>query len=169
MANKNSTLVSNLFAKPQVANDVQELHGRKRVALGTIALEAADLSATDTVMLCPIPSNAVITSIQIANDDLDTGATNTFDLGVYTANNAGDTFTAVDDDCYVTASTQLRAAATFTELRWETLNINTLGQKVWEDAGATEDPGDQYFIGMLFDAAGDQAGDISFIIEYVVD
>ena len=86
------------------------------------------------------------------------------DIGVYQSDG-----TAVDADCYVTASTQLRAAAAFTDLRWETLDINTLGQKVWEDAGASADPVEDYYIGASFPAAGTTAGDISFIIEYVVD
>lgn len=166
MANVNTSLVANRVAQPQVANDAALLGGVKRVALGTIALASGDLSASDTVMLTPLPSNVVVTSIKIANDDLDTGSTNTFDLGVYTYD--GD-FTAVDDDCFVTASTQLRAAASFTELLNETQGIETFGQKLWEYAGYSEDPGTELFLGIVFDAAGNQAGDLSFIIEYVVD
>ena len=55
MANVNTTLVSNLLALPQVASPARTLHGTKRVAMGTIALAAGDLSASDTVMLAPIP------------------------------------------------------------------------------------------------------------------
>jgi hypothetical protein len=39
----------------------------------------------------------------------------------------------------------------------------------WEDAGASSDPGGYYYIGLVFDAAGDTGGDLSFIIEYVVN
>ena len=104
MANVNTTLVSNLLASPQVANPSRTLHGTKRTAMGTIALAAGDLSATDTVMLAPIPSNAGIVSIVL-----------------------------------------------------------------WEDAGLSADPGGYLFIGLLFDAAGDTGGDLSFTIEYVVN
>ena len=47
--------------------------------------------------------------------------------------------------------------------------LNKMGQKVWEDAGQSSDPGGYYYVGLLFDAAGDTAGDLSFIIEYVID
>ena len=71
MANVNSDLVTNFVATPMVKNDSQQLHGIKRVAQGTIALAAGDLSASDTVMLAPIPTNASVTSIKLFNDDLD--------------------------------------------------------------------------------------------------
>jgi hypothetical protein len=53
MANVNTDIVTNFVATPQVKNDSQQLHGVKRIAQGTIALAAGDLSATDTVMLAP--------------------------------------------------------------------------------------------------------------------
>jgi len=169
MANVNTTLVSNLLALPQVASPARTLHGTKRVAMGTIALAAGDLSATDTVMLAPIPSNAGIVTIKLFNDDLDSGTTNTCDVGVYSESNG--TFTALSDDAYASAITDLRAAVggVGTDVTFEARDINLLGQRVWEDAGQSSDPGGYLFIGLLFDAAGDQAGDLSFVIEYVVD
>ena len=71
MANVNTDLITNFEATPQVKNAAHELHGVKRVAQGTIALAAGDLSASDTVMLAPVPTNASITSIKLFNDDLD--------------------------------------------------------------------------------------------------
>ena len=169
MTTTNSTIVSNMLAKPQVSNDVQEVGGRVRSIVGTVEVDAsAEAQANDILLLCPVPSNAVITSIQIANDDLDSGATNTFDVGLYTLDAAGNA-TAVDDDCYVTASEQFRAAAGFTELRWETLDISTLGQKAWEDAAATDDPSVDYFLAITHNATANQDGTISFIVNYVVD
>ena len=44
-----------------------------------------------------------------------------------------------------------------------------MGQRVWEDAGDTSDPQTHYFVGLIFDAAGDTAGDLSYVITYVVD
>ena len=44
MANVNTDLVTNFVATPIVKNDSQQLHGVKRVAQGTIALAAGDLS-----------------------------------------------------------------------------------------------------------------------------
>jgi hypothetical protein len=164
MANVNTDLVTNFVAVPQVLNSASQLHGVKRVATGTIALAAGDLSAEDTVMLAPIPSNASITSIKLFNDDLDSGTTNTADVGLYNTD-----LSVVDADAYASAITDLRGAVTVgTEVAFEARNINKMGQKVWQDAGLTSDPALTYFVGIGFPAAGDQAGDLSFVIEYVV-
>ena len=103
MANVNTDIVTNFVATPQVKNDSQQLHGVKRIAQGTIALAAGDLSATDTVMLAPIPTNASISSIKLFNDDLDSGSTNTTDVGLYTT-----AIAAVDDDAYASEIIKLR-------------------------------------------------------------
>ena len=164
MANVNTDLVTNFVAVPQVLNSASQLHGVKRVATGTIALVAGDLSANDTVMLAPIPSNASITSIKLFNDDLDSGTTNTADVGLYNTD-----LSVVDADAYASAITDLRGAVTVgTEVAFEARNINKMGQKVWQDAGLTSDPALTYFVGISFPAAGDTAGDLSFVIEYVV-
>ena len=164
MANVNTDLVTNFVAVPQVLNSASQLHGVKRVATGTIALVAGDLSANDTVMLAPIPSNASITSIKLFNDDLDSGTTNTADVGLYTTAVA-----VVDADAYASAITDLRGAVkTGTEVAFEARDINKMGQKVWQDAGLTSDPALTYFVGIGFPAAGDTAGDLSFVIEYIV-
>ena len=102
MANVNTDIVTNFVATPSVKNSSQQLHGVKRIAQGTIALAAGDLSATDTVMLAPIPTNASISSIKLFNDDLDSGSTNTTDVGLYTT-----AIAAVDDDAYASAITDL--------------------------------------------------------------
>ena len=164
MANVNTDLVTNFVAVPQVLNSASQLHGVKRVATGTIALAAGDLSAEDTVMLAPIPSNASITPIKLFNDDLDSGTTNTADVGIYNTD-----LSVVDADAYASAITDLRGAVkTGTEVAFEARDINKMGQKVWQDAGLTSDPALTYFVGIGFPAAGDQAGDLSFVIEYVV-
>jgi hypothetical protein len=164
MANVNTDLVTNFVAVPQVLNSASQLHGVKRVATGTIALAAGDLSGDDTVMLAPIPSNASITSIKLFNDDLDSGTTNTADVGLYNTD-----LSVVDADAYASAITDLRGAVTVgTEVAFEARNINKMGQKVWQDAGLTSDPALTYFVGIGFPAAGDTGGDLSFVIEYVV-
>ena len=164
MSNANSDLVTNFLAVPQVLSSAQQVHGVKRVASGTIALAVADLGANDTVMLAPIPSNASITSIKIFNDDLDSGTTNTADVGIYKQD-----LSVVDADAYASAITTLRSAnTTGVEVAFEARDINKMGQKVWQDAGLSSDPALTYFVGIGFPAAGDTAGDLSFVIEYTV-
>lgn len=159
MTTKNSTLVANFEASPQVASNAHELHGVLRVAQGTIALAAGDSTDNDIVMLAPIPSNASITSLKIGSDTL--GGTCTFNVGLYQTNG-----TVVDEDVYATLVADEGA---LTDVRTEAADINTIGQQVWQDAGASADPGGYYYVAVTFSATGGTAGDMSYIIEYVVN
>ena len=160
MTTKNSTLVANFEATPQVANNAQELHGVLRVAQGTIALAAGDSTDDDIVMLAPIPSNASITAIKVAADAL--GGSCTFNIGLYQTDG-----TVVDEDFYATAVADGTTAVA--DVRTEAANINTIGKKLFENAGASTDPGGYYYVAATFSATGGTAGDMSFIIEYVVN
>lgn len=159
MTTKNSDLVANLEALPQVANKASELGGVVRIAQGNVALDAGDSTDDDIVMLAPIPTHATITSIRVGSDNL--GGSCTFNVGFYT--NAG---VVVDEDAL---ATDVADAAGLTELRYEVANINTTGQQVWELAGQSSDPSDVYYVAATFSATGGTAGDMAFIIEYVVD
>lgn len=159
MTTKNSDLVANLEALPQVANKASELGGVVRIAQGNVALAAGDSTDDDIVMLAPIPTHATITSIRVGSDNL--GGTCTFNVGFYTNDGV-----VVDEDAL---ATDVADAAGLTELRYEVANINTTGQQVWELAGQSSDPSDVYYVAATFSATGGTAGDMAFIIEYVVD
>ena len=159
MTTKNSTLIENLEATPQVMNNASELGGVKRVAQGNVALAAGDSTDNDIVMLAPIPTNATITSIRVGSDNL--GGSCTFNVGFYT-----DAGVVVDEDAIATL---VADAAGMTELRYEEANINTTGQQVWELAGQSSDPAAVYYVAATFSATGGTAGDMAFIIEYVVN
>lgn len=159
MTTKNSTLVENFEASPIVMNDAHLLHGVKRVAQGTIALAAGDSTDDDVVMLAPIPSNASITALNIASDTL--GGSCTFNVGIYTT--AG---VVKDEDAF---ATDVADDAAMTDVRFEAADINTCGQQLYELAGDTTDPKDYYYIAVTFSATGGTGGDMSFIIEYVVN
>jgi expansin (peptidoglycan-binding protein) len=158
MTTKNTTLVSNFEATPQVITEAHSLHGVLRVAQGTVALAAGDSTDNDIVMLAPIPSNASITALKIASDSL--GGSCTFNVGLYTTGG-----TVVDEDVYATLVADEGA---MTDVRSEA-DITTVGQQVWEDAGASSDPGGYYYVAVTFAATGGTAGDMSFVIEYVVN
>jgi hypothetical protein len=49
------------------------------------------------------------------------------------------------------------------------LDLNTTGQQVWELAGQSSDPSDVYYVAATFSAEGASAGDMAFVIEYVVN
>lgn len=158
MGTKNSTLVSNFEATPQVMNDVSNLHGVMRVASGTIALAAGDSDDNDIVMLAPIASNAVVPHIFVGSDTL--GGSCTFNVGIYQSSG-----TVVDEDLFASAVADAGALA---DVRHEAADINTAGQKMYELAGASVDPGGYYYIAATMQAAGGTGGDMSFIIHYVV-
>jgi expansin (peptidoglycan-binding protein) len=158
MTTKNTTLVSNFEATPQVITEAHSLHGVLRVAQGTVALAAGDSTDNDIVMLAPIPSNASITALKIASDSL--GGSCTFNVGLYTTGG-----TVVDEDVYATS---VADAGAMTDVRSEA-DITKVGQQVYEDAGASSDPGGYYYVAVTFNATGGTAGDMSFVIEYVVN
>ena len=158
MGTANSTLVTNFEASPPAMNDVANLHGVMRVAQGTIVVASGDSDNDDILMLAPIPSNATVPHIFVGSDTL--GGSITFNVGIYT--NAG---VVKDEDVFATAVADAGAMA---DVRFEAANINTCGQKMYELAGDSTDPGGYYYIAVTMAAAGGTEGDLSFIIHYVV-
>ena len=96
MGTKNTDLVANFEATPPTLNDVAELHGRVRIAQGTVELAAGDSDDDDIVMLAPVPSNATVPHLYIGSDTL--GGSCTFNVGIYTS--AG---VVKDEDVFATA------------------------------------------------------------------
>lgn len=173
MATKQTSLLSN---RPSLTaagspNNVANDGGRIRSKSGTVALVAGDLDAADIVMLCGVPTGAVILELWIANDDLDSSGTPALagHVGIYSG--ADDTAETKDQDVYATAVTQFQAASGFVDLAHEARGIELAGQKVWQDAGDTEDPNSEYFIGVAWSAgaATAAAGDLSFKVVYAID
>lgn len=173
MANKQTTLLSNRGSQTSAVtpNNVANERGRVRQVSGTIELETGDLDLNDVLMLCGVPTGAVVNSIKLASDDLDSNGTPAlaWDLGVYSG--ADDAAETKDEDAYASAITLGQAATAFTEYAFEARNISACGQKVYEDAGDSSDPNDEYFIGLAVStaAATAAAGTLSFIVEYTID
>ena len=159
MGTKNSDLVANFEATPQVKNSAGVLHGSVRVAQGTIVVAAGDSDDNDIVMLAPIPSNAVVPNIFVGSDTF--GGSCTFNVGIYQTDG-----TVVDEDYFATT---VADAAALADVRHEAADINTAGKMMWEMAGASSDPGGFYYIAATMAAAGGTEGDMSFIINYVVN
>ena len=159
MGTKNTDLVANFEASPQVANNSAELHGVLRTANGTVELAAGDSDNDDIVMLAPIPSNASVSSLFIGSDNL--GGSCTFNVGIYTTDG-----TVKDEDVFATA---VADAGAMTDVRFEAANIDTAGQKMYELAGDSTDPGGYYYIAATMAAEGGTAGTMSWNITYVVN
>ena len=159
MTTLNTDLVANFEASPQVLNNAAELHGVLRVAQGTVELAAGDSTDNDIVMLAPIPTNASIPQLFVGSDTL--GGSCTFNVGLYTS--AG---VVKDEDCFATSVADEAALA---DVRHEVANLTTTGQKVWELAGDSSDPGGYYYVAITFNATGGTAGTLSWNISYVVN
>jgi hypothetical protein len=159
MTTKNSDLVANFEASPQVFNDAALLGGELRVAQGTIELVAGDSTDNDIVMLAPVPSHATLPQIFIGTDTF--GGSCTFNVGLYLADG-----TVKDEDVFATS---VADAAGMADVRFEAANIDTAGKKVFELAGDTTDPGGYYYVAVTFNATGGTAGTMSFLIHYVVN
>ena len=129
MGTKNTDLVANFEATPQVANSAAELHGVLRTAHGTVELASGDSDDDDIVMLAPIPSNASVPSLFIGSDTF--GGSCTFNVGIYTTDG-----TVKDEDIFATAVADAGAMA---DVRFEAANIDTAGKKMYELAGDTTD------------------------------
>jgi len=150
----------------------------------TIAAGTGDIDDDDILMMAEIPSNAKIKSIKLYNDDLDSGGSPALvtDVGIYNGNvlfndtdGSATAYAAeavIDRNCYGTVMTVLQAAVTAgTEVRYETLGIETVGNFMWEDAGLTSDPGRMLRIALTIEtvAATAAAGDITMVVEYIVN
>ncbi len=159
MGTKNSDLVANFEATPQVKNNAALLHGVLRVAQGTIELAAGDSNDDDVVMLAPIPSNATISQLWVGSDTF--GGSCTFNVGIYTSAGA-----VKDEDYYASA---VADAAALADVRYEAAAIDTAGTKLFTSAGDSTDPGGHYYIAATMAAEGGTAGTLSFNILYTVN
>ena len=159
MTTKNTDLVANFEASPQVANSAAELAGVLRTAHGSVELADGDSTDNDIVMLAPIPSNAAVPTLFIGSDTF--GGSCTFNVGIYTS--AG---VVKDEDVFATS---VADAAAMADVRYEAADLNTGSQKLWELAGDSSDPGGYYYIAITFNATGGTAGTLNWNISYVVD
>ena len=155
MGTKNSDLVANFEATPQVLNSPALLHGVQRVAQGTIELAAGDSNDNDIVMLAPIPSNACLLYTSPSPRD------RTFNVGIYTSAGA-----VKDEDYFATA---VADAGAMTDVRYEVADISTAGTALYSMAGDSTDPGGFYYIAATMHAEGGTAGTMSFNITYAVN
>ena len=159
MTTRNTGLVANFEAIPQVANNAAELAGVLRTASGTVELLAGDSTDNDIVMLAPIPSNASIPQLFVGSDTF--GGSCTFNVGLYKTDG-----TVKDEDVFATS---VADAGAMTDVRFEVADLNTGSQKLWELAGDSTDPGGYFYVALTFDATGGTAGSLNWNIHYIVN
>lgn len=170
--------VTNIEATPitiinKKAGDVKMLIDEAEVATTNID----DIG--DIILFGPLPSNAIVTSIKLFNDDLDSNGTPTLaaDVGVYYSGKgnivsgvAKTSGTVVSATCIGTAITTLQSAnVSGTEVRFEAANIDTIDKELWEVAGLSADCGGLLYIGLTMTAAAATAaaGGIKVVVQYL--
>lgn len=180
MATTKADNITLLDADPREIMETGSVFGSVRVFQDTAAVADGDFDADDDIVtLAEVPSNAKIVSIRIANDGLDTANESLVNVGLYNGSRSfvdnGTTFAAdavIDEDSYATVSADFQTGgAAMTEYAFEARDINAVNNYVWEDAGLNADPGVPLRIAITQTAAvtTDAAGDVSIIVEYVVD
>lgn len=169
VVNTKSTAITNADATPIVRTMSGIAKARELVAVGTVEVAATD-SATSVYRFCRIPSNAIVNSIMLFNDDLDSGTAVTFDCGLHkTATDGG---AALDADVFATAiATAQSANLTGVQLRFEAADINGVEKRAWELGALTVDPTAEYDVTMTLGGTltGIQAGTLTLVVRYTVE
>lgn len=161
MANTQSAEIALLYASPPGIAD-RNLVGSSHVRTqGTVEFNAT--TAADTLQICRLPVDAVLTSVKFAFDDV--GTSGTFDIGFYQVGEPG---TVIDLDAIGTVIDVGAADISFTEYRFEDLDIDTNGDRIWELAGLSDRPSYEEVDLVITVAASNTvtAKTVSWIIEY---
>lgn len=166
-------------------------------AIVALNISAADiLSGGDVVPICQLPKEAIVTSIKVINETLDSGTDAEFDIGIWKQkimssgieNNPDgdgiqivddDQFEAIDQDIYVDATEELQTAnLVLVELlandqgaSTQVVNAADIYKTVREIAGdeVGEEPA-AYFLGLkatISTVSGAASGNIVFHVEWV--
>lgn len=146
-----------------LAGDTVATVGRTPIVVeGTVEVAAGDDNGS-VFRLLRVPSDAVLTNLELASDALGTSAA--YDVGVYEiAANGG---AAVDADEFA-SDVSLSSAIAFTRVLEEAAatDIAKIGQPLWQRLGLSADTGKAYDICLTGDTAGDAAGTIALRATY---
>lgn len=178
MGNKFSVNAVNMATNPVAI--LNKKVGRSHILIDKVAVASTDVdNANDYIFFGPIPSNAIITSIKIFNDDLDSNGAPTLacDVGLFYSGTGGGQVAAgkvagdvISANCFATAITTLQSAnVSGVEIRFEAGDIVDITKEAWELGGLSSDIGGHFLIGLDLTtaAATAAAGDIVLVVEYI--
>lgn len=169
VANTKSTEVTNADAAVQTLNAVGVSHGRQYTKLATVETAAADDDGS-VYRFVRVHSSWSVVSIRIFCDAITSGTD--FDVGLYqTAANGG---AVVDADAYINTIDLSTAIKVGTEIRYGGTNggangIETIGQKVWQNAGLSADSDRWYDVAATGNTVGSAAGTLSLEVTYTAN
>ena len=168
--------VTNIEASPIVILDKKTGHVTSIIDQMEVAITSED-EVGDIILMCAIPSNAVILDVSCLNDALDAVADLAVDVGLYYSGIGGNQKSSgntsgvvVDADCFASAVATLQAATTtWTSLRFEADDIADVKKEAWSVGGLSSDPGGILYVGYTVTtaAATDAAGTLVTRVDYV--
>ncbi len=166
MANTNSPNMALVEGTPRGIADRRVSGSAKVIEKGTVEFTPA--AADDTLAICRVPADATLDSLRFAFDD--NGGTITLDIGFYQVPLTGGSVpgAVVDQNALVTLLDTSTAALPMAELRFETQEINTISERMWELANLAAKPSYEQF-DIVITVVGDTtpaAGTVSWYIEY---
>ena len=153
-----STLITNFEAKPPKMNKTLVTGGRVREAVATVEVAAADNDLSKYLMI-PIFSNWRISSIEIFNDLITVGSD--YDVGIFEI-----TGVTVLSTAYASAVTMVAARVAPLDVAFEARDIANIANQVFQDAGLTEDPLKDFYLGFLANTVGSAAGTLAMRARY---
>ena len=181
MASTKSVNLTLLDASPRLTMEIGTVNGKVRTFQDTVAVADGDHDADgDVIFIAEVPSGAKLVSLKVFNDDLDEGTDSLINVGIYNGpsaftDSAATSYAAdgiIDEDAYATVATTFQTANTGgVEFAFEARDINAINNYIWEDAGLPENPGVPLRIAITQTAAvtTDAAGDVSAVVNYVID
>ena len=167
MANTNSPNITLLEASPRGIADRRTSASAKVIEKGTVEFTP---TASDTLTVARVPADATLDSLRFAFDD--NGATITIDCGFYLVPVAGASApgAVVDQNALITLLDTSTAALAMTEQRFETQEINTIIERMWELANLAARPDYEQFdiVATVVTGTTPAAGTVSWYIEYTL-
>lgn len=165
VVNRQTSSITNLVASPPVKLDVNQSGARIRVKSDSILSISTDSNGS-VYRFFRVKAHDVIKSLVIFLDSQASSA-HTIDVGVYASEGGA----VIDIDAIATAFAGNTAITVGTEIRFEVLNITTVNDAIWQNAGVSTEPaaGTEYDIAVTVKARGSTPadGDIVLIMEYV--
>lgn len=165
IVDRETSSITDLAASPPVRLDVNQSGARLRVKSETISSVSTDSNGS-VYRFFRVKAHDVIKSLVIFLDTQAASA-NTLDVGVY----ASELGAVVDIDAIAAAFVGNTAITVGTEIRFQALDITTVNDAIWENAGVSDEPvaGTEYDIAVTVKARGSTpaTGDITMVIQYV--
>ena len=162
VANTKSGPITNADATPIVLNNPRIAGAYLREAVGTVEVAAAD-DNNSVYRFVRVPSNARISTVQIASDAITSGSD--FNIGIWqTAQNGG----AVLSENLFGDAVDLSSGIAYTDVTLETTatDIANAEKELWQLLGLSTDPHVDYDICAIGIAVGSAAGTISLRVRY---